>query len=127
MIFSSNVFLFAYLPLVLALYFISPRKLRNPVLLLTSLLFYGWGEPIYLILMIATIALDYGCGLLIHKYQDQPKAQKTVLILGVAFTLLWALIAAKLANKAQPKTLNRAVGAVLVILGSVMIAVNYLT
>ena len=50
-----------------------------------------------------------------------------VLVLCVAFTLLWALIAAKLANKAQPKTLNRAVGAVLVVLGGVMIAVNYLT
>ena len=50
-----------------------------------------------------------------------------VLILCVAFTLFWALIAAKLANKASPKTLNRAVGAVLVVLGGVMIAVNYLT
>ena len=49
-----------------------------------------------------------------------------VLVLCVAFTLLWALIAAKFANKAQPKTLNRAVGAVLVVLGAVMIAVNYL-
>ena len=50
-----------------------------------------------------------------------------VLILCVAFTLFWTLIAAKLANKASPKTLNRAVGAVLVVLGGVMIAVNYLT
>ena len=50
-----------------------------------------------------------------------------VLILCVVFTLIWALIAAKLANKASPKTLNRAVGAVLVVLGGVMIAVNYLT
>ena len=88
MIFSSNVFLFAYLPLVLFLYYISPRKWRNPVLLLTSLVFYGWGEPIYLFLMMATIAVDYGCGLLIHKYRQQPKAQKTVLIAGIALNLL---------------------------------------
>ena len=88
LLFSSNVFLFAYLPLVLFLYYISPRKWRNPVLLLTSLVFYGWGEPIYLFLMIATIALDYVCGLLIHKYHDQPKAKKTVLIVGVALNLL---------------------------------------
>ncbi|MBR5311469.1 MAG: sulfite exporter TauE/SafE family protein [Clostridia bacterium] len=50
-----------------------------------------------------------------------------VLILCVVFTLIWALIAAKLANRASPKTLNRAVGAVLVVLGGVMIAVNFLT
>ena len=87
MIFSSNVFLFAYLPIVLLLYYISPRKLRNPILLLTSLVFYGWGEPIYLFLMMATIALDYVCGLLIGKYEDQPKAKKAVLILGVVLNL----------------------------------------
>ena len=87
LIFSSNVFLFAYLPLVLLLYFLSPRKWRNPVLLFTSLVFYGWGEPIYLLLMIATIGLDYGCGLLIGKYRQQPKMQKMVLILGIALNL----------------------------------------
>ena len=88
MIFSSNVFLFAYLPIVLLLYFISPKKLRNPVLLLTSLLFYGWGEPVYLFLMIATIALDYVCGLLIGKFSQRPSVQKTVLIVGIALNLL---------------------------------------
>ena len=88
MIFSSNVFLFAYLPLVLALYYLCPRKLRNPVLLLTSLLFYGWGEPIYLFLMIATISLDYVCGLLLGRFAQQPKARKAVLVVGVALNLL---------------------------------------
>ena len=53
MLFSSNVFLFAFLPVVLLLYYVSPRRLRNPVLLLWSLVFYGWGEPVYLFLMIA--------------------------------------------------------------------------
>ena len=88
MVFSSNVFLFAYLPIVLLLYYIVPKKLRNPVLLVTSLIFYGWGEPVYLLLMIATILLDYVCGLLIGKFQDQPKAQKAVLIVGVVLNLL---------------------------------------
>ena len=46
MLFSANVFLFAYLPIVLLTYFLSPRWLRNPVLLLVSLFFYGWGEPV---------------------------------------------------------------------------------
>ena len=87
MIFSSNVFLFAYLPIVLLLYYIAPKKLRNPVLLLVSLVFYGWGEPIYLFLMIATIALDYVCGLLVHQYRGKPGA-KIALIVGVVLNLL---------------------------------------
>ena len=88
MVFSSNVFLFAYLPIVLALYYILPKKLRNPVLLITSLIFYGWGEPIYLLLMITTILLDYICGLLIHRFAEQAGARKAVLIVGVALNLL---------------------------------------
>ena len=87
MIFSSNVFLFAYLPIVLLLYYLSPRPLRNPVLLLVSLVFYGWGEPVYLFLMIATIALDYACGLLVVRFAD-PRAKKAVLIVGVTLNLL---------------------------------------
>ena len=87
MVFSSNVFLFAYLPIVLLLYYILPKKLRNPILLLTSLVFYGWGEPIYLLLMIATILLDYVCGLLVHRFREQPKAKKAVLIVGVVLNL----------------------------------------
>ena len=58
MLFSSNVFLFVFLPLVLISYYISPRWLRNPVLLLFSLLFYGWGEPVYLLLMIFVILMN---------------------------------------------------------------------
>ena len=88
MVFSSNVFLFAYLPIVLLLYYICPRVLRNPVLLLTSLVFYGWGEPVYVLLMVATILLDYVCGLLIGAFQNRPAAKKTVLIVGVALNLL---------------------------------------
>lgn len=72
---------------MLLLYYISPRKLRNPILLITSLVFYGWGEPVYMLLMIATILLDYICGLLIHHFRQQPMAQKTVLIVGVVLNL----------------------------------------
>ena len=88
MLFSSNVFLFAYLPLVLALYYISPRPLRNPVLLIVSLFFYGWGEPVYAILMVATILLDYVFGYWIHLRHSKGKSAKMVLILGVAANLL---------------------------------------
>ena len=60
MLFSSLPFLFYFLPAVLMVYFLVPRQLKNGVLLLSSLIFYGWGEPKYVLLMIATIALFYG-------------------------------------------------------------------
>lgn len=67
MLFSSIPFLYYFLPLVLMVYFLAPKKLRNAVLLVFSLVFYGWGEPKYLFLMIFSIALFYGCGLAIGK------------------------------------------------------------
>ena len=67
MLFSSIPFLFYFLPAVLILYFLVPRFLKNTVLLVFSLVFYAWGEPKYVILMIATIALFYGCGLAIGR------------------------------------------------------------
>ncbi len=67
MLFSSIPFLFYFLPAVLAVYFLVPRQLKNAVLLLFSLVFYAWGEPKYVFLMIATIILFYGCGLAIAK------------------------------------------------------------
>ena len=88
MLFSSNVFLFAYLPIVLLLYFISPRVLRNPVLLVVSLFFYGWGEPVYTLLMVATIIMDYIFGYWIHLRKSAGKSAKLVLALGVAANLL---------------------------------------
>ena len=63
MLFSSIPFLYYFLPAVMAVYFLVPRKLKNTVLLLASLVFYGWGEPKYLILMTFSILLFYGCGL----------------------------------------------------------------
>ena len=71
MLFSSIPFLFYFLPAVLILYFLVPRYLKNTVLLLFSLVFYAWGEPKYVILMIATIALFYGCGIAICKCVSQ--------------------------------------------------------
>ncbi len=66
MLFSSITFLYYFLPCVLFLYFIAPRFLKNSVLLLSSLFFYAWGEPIYVILMAASIVVGYGSGLLIE-------------------------------------------------------------
>lgn len=87
MLFSSNVFLFVFLPIVLLLYYILPRSFRNPVLLLFSLFFYGWGEPIYLILMIVTIVMDYLFGLWIHSKKSKNKSAKVALIIGVIANL----------------------------------------
>ena len=66
MLFSSIPFLYYFLPAVLAVYFLVPRGLKNAVLLISSLVFYGWGEPKLLALMVFTIALFYGCGLAIY-------------------------------------------------------------
>ena len=75
MLFSSTEFLFYFLPCVLLLYFLVPRKLKNTVLLISSLVFYGWGEPKYVALMVASIALFYGCGLAIG-YSKTKKMKK---------------------------------------------------
>ncbi len=63
MVFSSLLFLFRFLPAVLILYFIAPRKARNFVLLAVSLIFYAWGEPVYVVLMIASILITWTGGL----------------------------------------------------------------
>ena len=67
MVFSSIPFLYYFLPVVLVLYFIAPRCLKNPVLLVSSLVFYGWGEPKYVFLMVLTVLQAYVFGLLIEK------------------------------------------------------------
>ncbi len=88
MLFSSNVFLFAFLPSILLIYYICPRFLRNPVLLLWSLVFYGWGEPVYLFLMIGTILLNYAFGAWVYTRQTRGQSAKAVLAIGVAANLL---------------------------------------
>ena len=65
MLFSSIPFLYRFLPVVLLLYFAAPRRLKNTVLLCSSLFFYAWGEPKFLLFMLLSIALGYACGLLL--------------------------------------------------------------
>lgn len=86
MLFSSIPFLYYFLPVVLILYFIAPKKLKNSVLLLTSLVFYGWGEPKYVILMIASILIGYVSGLLIEAF-SQKKISKLFLWLSVGINI----------------------------------------
>lgn len=87
MLFSSNVFLYAFLPSVLILYYAAPRKLKNTVLLLFSLLFYGWGEPVYLFLMLGDIILNYLCGLWIAEDREKGKTGKLPLVVGIIANL----------------------------------------
>ena len=85
MLFSSIPFLYWFLPAVLLLYFAVPWKLKNPVLLLASLVFYGWGEPKLLGLMVFTIALFFFCGLAMERAGERGK--KLWLTVSVAISL----------------------------------------
>ena len=91
MIFSSLLFLFVFLAIVLILYYVIPDRLyRNCVLCVSSLFFYAWGEPVCVILMIISILLNYTAGLLIGKYHSRGKngAAKAALITAVVINLL---------------------------------------
>ena len=70
MLFSSISFLYYFLPIVILCYFLAPLKIKNVVLLLASLFFYGWGESKYVFLMIAIILVGYGMGLVIERYKE---------------------------------------------------------
>ena len=83
MIFSSIPFLYYFLPAVLAVYFLTPRRGKNAVLLLASLLFYGWGEPKLLWLMVFTIVVFYLCGLAIGRAETR-RGKKLWLIVSIA-------------------------------------------
>ena len=80
MVFSSITFLFYFLPIVLAIYYIVPNKFKNIVLLLSSLFFYFYGEPTYVLIMIFSIITTYIFGILIDKYK---KYSKLFLILSI--------------------------------------------
>ena len=73
MVFSSLPFLFFYLPVAVAVYLLSPLKLRNLCLLVVSLFFYGWGEPVYISIMLLSIAVDYTHGLLVERWRDNDR------------------------------------------------------
>jgi len=87
MLFSSIPFLYVFLPIVLILYFVSPRALKNSVLLLVSLIFYAWGEPRYVIIMIISVTSGYVLGLLIEKYRENKALSRTFMILSAVISL----------------------------------------
>lgn len=87
MVFSSTIFLCVYLPLVLLGYYICPKKGRNLFLLIASLVFYAWGEPKYVFLMIFSILVNYIFGRLMDKNRENKKRLKLMLVLSVVIDL----------------------------------------
>ena len=87
MLFSSIPFLYWFLPCVVLFYFAAPRGLKNTVLLLSSLFFYGWGEPVYVLWMLLAIVMAYLSGLLIERFRSTLRLARIFLVLSVSFSL----------------------------------------
>lgn len=87
MVFSSLTFLFAFLPIVFIIYYAVPQKAKNVVILVSGLLFYAWGEPIYVLAMILSTFIDYTAGRIIDKYDDKPKIRTICLIVSLVMNI----------------------------------------
>lgn len=81
MVFSSLTFLFVFLPVILIVYYLSPKKIRNTILFIGSLIFYAWGEPVYILIMLFSTAFDYVNGILIKKYKETKQLKKSRMVL----------------------------------------------
>ena len=88
MLFSSITFLFLFLPVTVLIYYLVPQKTRNLVLLIASLFFYAWGEPVYVVLMILSILLNFFCGKDIGEKRADPVRAKRSLIFAVVMNVL---------------------------------------
>ena len=87
MLFSGLPFLFFFLPLTLLLYFLTPRRGKNLVLLAASLFFYAWGEPKFIVFMLVSILLGYFSGLLVEKYKSRPRRCRGILTISILLIL----------------------------------------
>lgn len=87
MVFSSLTFLYFYLPIVLILYFITPMKVKNLILLVSGLLFYAWGEPFYIVIMLFSTIVDYTAGRLIHMYDNDKKKRLIFLLMSLIINI----------------------------------------
>lgn len=81
------MFLFLYLPLVLLGYYILPWKCRNLFLLIVNLIFYGWGEPVLILIMLISIAVNFVCGILIENHRHNERLKKVFLIISLVVSL----------------------------------------
>lgn len=92
MVFSSLLFLFRFLPAILLAYYVVPHRFRNFVLLLFSLGFYAWGEPVYIILMLVSILISYTGGILVERFKQVEKEKAAKLMMIVSCTLSLSLL-----------------------------------
>ncbi len=86
MVFSSLIFLFIFLPVVIIINYLLPQKFRNAFLLIANLIFYAWGEPVYVLLMFASILVNYVCALLLDKTVSN-KRRKLILTVNIVLNL----------------------------------------
>ncbi|NLT11418.1 MAG: MBOAT family protein [Clostridiaceae bacterium] len=89
MVFSSSVFLFVFLPLVFLLYKVSPSKIKNTILIVFSLIFYAWGEPLYVLLMLLSVAVNYALAIGIDtgEPESRRKPRYFLLIMTIVFNI----------------------------------------
>ncbi|MBP1544570.1 MAG: MBOAT family protein [Oscillospiraceae bacterium] len=87
MVFSSLTFLFAFMPITFILYYLVPLKAKNVIIMISGIVFYAWGEPLYVFAMLLSTAIDYCAGLLMHKYDDNPKIRTACLIVSLLMNL----------------------------------------
>ena len=87
MVFSSLLFLFRFLPIILFIYFIVPKRFRNAILFLFSLIFYAWGEPIYVVLMLFSTVVDYTHGILVEKFKNEGQIKKAKMVVASSMTI----------------------------------------
>ncbi|MDD3303804.1 MAG: MBOAT family protein [Clostridia bacterium] len=88
MVFSSVVFLYIFLPIMLFVYFIVPKKFKNAVMIIASLIFFAWGEIRYIIIMLILAVMDYFCGQKINQYFDNKKKKRIFLWIDIGVNLL---------------------------------------
>ncbi len=88
MVFSSLLFLFVFLPAVLTLYYCSPRTIRNLILFIMSLIFYAWGEPVYIVIMLLSTLTDYCFGLLLDKPTMNSVKRKSIVVCSIIVNLM---------------------------------------
>lgn len=89
MVFSSFIFLLLFLPISLAFYYLAPKKAKNGILFILSLVFYSWGEPVYVFIMLFSTVFDYCNGLALEKMKkkNKPKGRTAVLVLSVVVNI----------------------------------------
>ena len=87
MVFSTSIFIYLFLPITLIIYYLAPKKGKNLIILLSGLLFYSWGEPIYVIVMLISTMIDYFAGLIMNHFEGRKVPRRICLIVSIVMNL----------------------------------------